>query len=97
MAHPDKAVCNRLFIVVCARSDKLGRVEVGGFQKVLSSDCLCDQEMDHRLRLFKWGLGCGGTYGEAGSALRWVDVLQWLGPGRCLFRQRLQKQHWGLE
>lgn len=97
MAHPDKAVCNCLFIVVCARSDKLGLVEVGGFQKVLSSDCLCDQEMDHWLTLLKWGLGWGETYGAVGSALGWMDVLQWLEPGSCLFRRELQKQYWGLE
>lgn len=33
MAHPDRAVCNCLFRVLCTRSDKLGLVEVGDSRK----------------------------------------------------------------
>lgn len=76
MAHPDRAVCNCLFRVVCAGSDKLGLVEVGGFQKVPSSDCLCDQETDHRL----WRGGRSGV----GGLCPWIDVLQVLRPKSCL-------------
>lgn len=63
MAHPDRAVCNCLFIAVCTRSDKLGLREAGGFLKVPSSVCLCDQELDHQTYFEKQGSGRMGDRG----------------------------------
>lgn len=47
-------------------------MEVGGFQKAPSSDCLCDREMDRRLALLKTGLWRGGDTEQVGSALGWT-------------------------
>lgn len=72
MAQADRAVCNCSFIVVCARSEELGLLEVGGFQKVPSSDCSCGRgngSPAHTLKnsaLVGWEPGGGGGAGAGG-------------------------------